>query len=231
MKRRLPVTIVAATLLCGPSIADTAHVAQNARASAPPAGSDTAPPQNRRFTFGAGLSLFGATLEAGYRVTPRFGLRVPVGMADVDFDTDIEGRSLSTRIDVRGAALVGDFYPSGSGLRLSAGVGHASYVLDGTAEDIAFEDTGITTGVDIRAENRRKIMPLAGIGYDLSVGRRGSLSLDAGIMLGNGFSLDASDPSGRVSRQEVDEEISEVRDALDGLDMIPVVNLRVAFRF
>lgn len=195
-------------------------------ASAPALAQDSG-----RFTVGAGLSTLGPTLEAGYRVNARLGLRVPAGYFDYDFDETEAGIRYDVETRFGGLGLLGDFYPAGGGLRLSAGALINRYALDGRGRGdgeiggTEYSDVDLT----LEAEPQNAVMPMLSVGYDGRLGARWMLSADLGAMFPGGYDIRLRDRSGQVSEADLASEIDDLEDDLPGV--LPYVKFTAAFRF
>ena len=176
-----------------------------------------------------GLSTMGALVEPGYRVNDHFGIRAPIGYASGDVDYDTDETSYTADAKIGGLGLVGDLYPWGGAVRISAGVVQATYEADLLSSD--YEFNGMTGRLQADVSQSRDIAPIAGIGVDLPVFRRGLVRLDAGAIFTGGFDVRAAETSGRVPQELVDAEIADIREDIDGIDAVPFLRISIGFRF
>lgn len=188
-------------------------------------------------SLGLGISTMGATIEGGYRITPRMGVRgLYAGLPD--YSDTIEVDNINYDVDGRlgGFALMGDYFPNGGALRLSAGVFVSNSELSGRttaspSNPIEVGGTTFTTGETVQTdvEFRNSIAPMATLGYVYQTRSRFSLSAEAGVIGNNGFDVDVTGSG--VPQSELDAEAANVRDDLDDYKVYPFVSLMVGFRF
>lgn len=179
-------------------------------------------------TFGA--SSLGATVEPSMRLSDHWGVRMPIGGGNFDFDDESNGEEYSGDVDLGGIGLLADYYPvAGRGFRLTAGAFYTDYSADLVANNV--QVSGITTNITAEISQEDRFLPAVAVGYDGRLGERGLLSVSVGGMFGNEFDLDARESTGLVSQDQVDQEVADIRDDLKDFDIIPFVQLSVGFRF
>jgi hypothetical protein len=181
--------------------------------------------------IGIGASTLGATVEATYRISDRFGLRVPASYLDGSYSDTDDGIAYDLDLTMGGVGLLGDYYPGGGGFRLSGGAFVATLDGDGRARGNGTVGETAYTGVDLEvdASARNGVMPALAVGYDAGLGARWLVSADLGALYTGGFDVGIRDRSGQVSQADLDAEIRKQQD--DAPDFYPYVKLTVAFRF
>lgn len=181
--------------------------------------------------IGIGASTLGATVEATYRITDSFGLRVPVGYLNGSYSDTADGIAYDLDLTVGGVGLLGDYYPGLGGLRLSGGAFVSMIEGDGNARGDGTVGNTAYTGVDlaVEAEAKNTVMPALALGYDAGIGQRWRISADLGALYTGGFDVDLRDRSGQVAQSDLDAETRDLEN--DAPDFYPYVKLTVAFRF
>jgi|GEM_PF-2061414 len=179
-------------------------------------------------TFGA--STLGLTVEPSIRLNDRWGFRAPIGAGSFDFDDESNGEDYSGDVDLGGIGLLADWYPvTGNGFRLSAGAFYTNYKADLSSDNISIG--GVVTDVEARIRQDKRFLPALAVGYDGKLGQTGLVSFTLGGMFGNKFDVTGRESSGLVPQDQVDEEVSDIRDELDDYDVIPYIQISVGFRF
>ena len=186
------------------------------------------------FGVNVGFSTLGFTIEPHWRISDRFGVRAPFGIADVAFSDTFDGREYDGDVDLGGIGLLGDIYPFDGkvvgGMRLTGGVFYTRYgaVLVQEDFDLGF---GMTTDITATVDQRRDFSPYAGFGYDGRFGKNGIISLDIGAMFGDGFSVVGSEDTGLVDQDVVDAEVAAVREEFGDLEIVPYAKVAIGFSF
>ncbi|MEV8465699.1 hypothetical protein AB0T83_02750 [Fluviibacterium sp. DFM31] len=183
------------------------------------------------FGLGFGLSTLGATLEGTYRVSDRFGLRVPLGYLSVDDTETDDGIKYDYDSQLGGIGLLGDYYTGIGGLRITGGAMLSGYDVDGTGRGSGTLGDNTYNNVNLRysADTKNAVMPMISLGYDGQVSPRWTLSADLGAMYTGGFDVSLTDKSGQVSQADLNKEIKDAED--DAPSVLPYVKFTATFRF
>lgn len=189
-------------------------------------------------TVGAGLSTFGANLEAAYQVNPTLRLRGALmgGISGSYSDTEsaaidgfaVDGTTVGDA-QLGGFALLADYYPTGGAWRLSGGVFVSNTEVSLTSEvDLAAGAEEAT----ISGKFVNEIAPMVTAGYEYRFGGGWALNFEGGVVYTNGIDLSvtATDPTAQA---EIDAD-ADVVDAIDtAKDVVvwPYLSLGVTYRF
>ena len=179
-----------------------------------------------------GSSTLGATMEAGYRLGPNFGVRGIVGYGTANFSSAYSGAPMSGSATIGGFGLLADMY-LGGGARMSAGGMVPTYQADlGISGDITVNGTAFT-GVNITGSvsTTNGIAPVLAIGYEREFLNNWGISADFGAMYTGGFTLSATDNSAQIPQVDLDAELSSTNAALGKISVLPFVKLGVSFSF
>lgn len=207
--------LLSASILCAGAFASSAVLAESRT--------------DKPFGVTLGASTLGVTLEPSWRLDDNFGMRMPIGTGSFDFSADSNGYDYDGTVDSLGLGLMGDYYPFAGGFRLSAGAFYTDYEVSLDGDDVTYQ--GITGDIRAKAEQKRNVMPALAVGYDGRLGNTGTLSMSVGGMFGSGFDVSATESTGLLTQAEINEEISDIRKDLGGLDVIPYVQIAIGFRF
>ncbi len=183
-------------------------------------------------TMSLGGGTLGATLEAGYRLGPNFGIRGIAGYGAADFSSSYSGAPMSGSATIGGFGLMADMY-FGGGARISAGGMVPNYQADlGISGDITVNGTAFT-GVNIigSVNTANGIAPVLAIGYEQAFSNNWGISADLGAMYTGGFTLSATDRSAQIPQVDLDAELSSTNAELGNISVLPFVKLGVSFSF
>ncbi len=176
--------------------------------------------------MGLKVGTLGLGADMGYAFSDFFKTRLNVNYftLDKDWDDDDEGdEPLSTNasIDCLTAGLLLDLHPFRNGFRLTGGIYHngLEFKMD--------EDFGAWKAHSSVEFN--KVAPYAGIGYGNTNENGLSFNFDIGAMFLGSPKAHYSNPA--KSQAEIEEEIKDLEDDLEGLPCYPVVMLGITYRF
>ncbi len=182
--------------------------------------------------FSLGGSTLGATLEAGYRIGPNFGVRGIAGYGRADFSTDFSGAPTTGSFNIGGIGVLADLY-FGGGARISAGGVAPNYNADlAITGDITVNGTAFNN-VDISGtiDTLNGFAPVVAIGYSKTFGNNWGISADLGAMYTGGFAITAADNSGQIPQVDLDAELAATNAELGQISILPFVKLSVSFAF
>lgn len=174
------------------------------------------------YSLGAGLTSLGATVEGTYELNNTFAvrgqfIRAPslsgsetVDVNGADYDIDGDGT-------FGGVAVVGDFYPTPLGWRLSGGLFFSNTSLDASFSgpesfdgELAFE---------------KDVAPMLTTGYKLDLGNRFYLAGDIGAIFSElEAETNSTDPA-------VQNDVDDINDELADIPAFPYVSLTVGYRW
>ncbi len=182
-------------------------------------------------SLGVGVSTLGATLEAAYRMSDTFGMRVPAAYLRGSYTDTDDGIAYDLDLAGGGVGLLGDYYPARGGFRLSGGAFVGSIDADGGARGDGTVGNTAYTGVDLAvgATARNSVMPALALGYDAGIGPGWIVSADLGALYTGGADVAIRDRAGQVAQGDIDAETRKRED--DAPAFYPYLKLTVAFRF
>ena len=182
-------------------------------------------------SVGAGLSTFGANLEAAYHLNDNFRLRgALMGGFSADYDdTGIDG-DVEGEFNLGGLALLADYYFNQSGWRVSGGLFFSDTDLSatGTTDIDGLGDVVVT--VDAKFENG--IAPMVTTAYDWRFADGWSLSSEIGLIINGGIDVDFTASDSAVQDMvDDDEDVQDTIDDASDITVLPYVSLLVAYQF
>ena len=179
-----------------------------------------------------GASTLGATLEAGYRIGPNFGLRGIAGYGVAGFSSTYSGAPLDVTATIGGYGLLADVY-FGGGARISAGGMVPNYRADLAISGDITVNGNTFSGVDITGniDSTRRIAPVLAFGYARRFPNNWGISADLGAMYTGGFALTASDNSAQIPQADLDAELAATNTELGQINILPFIKLGVSFSF
>ena len=201
--------------------------------------SSPAPAVAQNIGVAAHAGTLGLGADVALSVAPKVSVRAGANVFPFDINFESSGIDYSLDWPSPRFMLVGDFYPAG-GFRLTGGflISSADYEVTGKlAEPVEFgdstyapEDVGTLTG----SLDTRDVSPYLGIGFGGSASRRIGLFLDAGIAF-HGRPEVSAVVDGPVNelpgfQEDLDTEVQEVQDDVDGFTVYPILSIGISFR-
>lgn len=179
--------------------------------------------------LGVGFStLLGPTLEPTLRFG-RFGLRAPVGGAEIGIEDESAGDTYEGSLQLGGAGLLADYYPFGNGFHVSAGLLRTAYGASLTGSDIAID--GAVSDIDVSFDQRRPLSPVLSLGTSGPLFGQVGYAVSAGAMFFGGLDVTARDPSGVFTQAQVDAGVQDFRDRAESMDVVPFVQVGIGLSF
>lgn len=203
------------------------------------AGSAAYAQETGQTTVSLGLSSFGGNLEAAYQIDPQWRARGAL-MGGVNFDgTQTEnGATFDLDASLGALALIADYYPTGSGWRVSAGIVKNNTSIKGTAtadngSSFEIDGTTYTSGsVTTTATFTNKFAPMVTTGYDYSFGNSWMVSGEIGAIYTGGITL-TSTGSDATLQNAIDSstEYTDARDEASKVKLYPYIGISVGYSF
>lgn len=185
------------------------------------------------FEVQAGVSTLGLTLQPSYRLGRYLGFSAPMGYATASISGDIDGFGYDANLTTGGIGLTADFYLGESGWRLAGGA-----IFNNLGAELNFEDTVTIDGttfnnVDISANIRPElsVAPMATLGYAHHFSNSWGISADIGAIYMGGLVLEASDASGQVDQNDLNDYLSDITDELAQIGVYPYLKLSISVAF
>ncbi len=187
-------------------------------------------------TVGFGGSSLGGTLQAQIPMSQTVFVRgIWATGAGGDGARNDTGFTYNYDLNLGGAAVVLDYYPSAKGFRASAGLfksnSGAQIVanIDGDRVGSTVYSNGQITG-DIRF--RHETAPMLGLGYDFARGNRFAFGAEiGGIFIGGLDAIGRSTGATTINQTDIDAEINDIKNEVGDLQIYPYISLMANFRF
>lgn len=183
----------------------------------------------------------GLVLGWAHPLNSHFGLRLDAATVGTISERRFEdGISYDARFKGDRAALLGDWFVFGGRFRLTGGITSSRYSLDllatGAGGSITVGNTTYTTTAADRFNVRVKMpsaMPYVGFGWGHQSHSGLRFSFDLGAKLGKAsLSYALSGPwAGSVSQADIDAELSELRDGVGKIRLLPQLTLGLGYSF
>ncbi len=179
-----------------------------------------------------GASTLGATVEAGYRMGPNFGLRGIFGLGQANLSRSFNGAPLTGTATLGGVGILADVYFGGGGRITAGGMAPnfgASLSAAGniTVQGTAFNNVNIVGTID----TVNSYAPVLAIGYEKIYRNNWGISADFGAIYTGGFSLSATDQSAQIPQADLNSELAGTNAELGQITILPFVKLSVSFAF
>lgn len=178
-----------------------------------------------------GFSTLGANLEAAYRVDPSFRVRgALIGGIDVSYEESDVDAEFDGDVELGGFALLGDYYPTHGGWRLSGGVFFSNSELSatGTADIDGVGVEAVTT----TAVFKNDISAMITTGYDVAMGGGWSFNSEIGLILTGGIDIDFTADNPAVQDEvDNDPDLQETKEDFEDITIYPYIGLSVSYSF
>jgi hypothetical protein len=188
--------------------------------------------------------LFGAGIGIAQPMSESFALRADVmtaGSREGDYDED--GIRYRGKLQLNRVALLGDWFVTGGGFRLSTGLGLHNAKLDLNVSGAGQQVTIGTRTVTLTASDRYdvkieypRVMPYLGLGYGHQRAEPGwGFVFDVGVFFGRakvtGQASGAGFTAAGLTQADVDAETQQIREDLGDLRVLPQVTFGASYRF
>ena len=180
------------------------------------------------FSVGVGVSTFGPSLELSYAFSDKFAVRGNYAKIGADFSADSDDDEYEGDFDMSGLGGWLDYHPFGTAFRISGG-GFVTDISGSGSADV--EIHGVTSTVNIDIENKTDFMPALAIGFDKTFDSGMFLTMDAGAMFGDGFTIEGRNPDMDFLQSEVDDELSDLSEDLADIKALPYIRIGFGVTF
>ena len=190
-------------------------------------------------TVAAGISTFGANLEAAYQVSPEFRVRgALMGGLSYSETSNEDGNEYDLDASLGAIAILADYYPTQSGFRVSGGVVFSNTNIDATTtastgSPIEIDDQSFTTGsVKASAEFANTVSPMVTAGYDYRFGNAWSIGGEIGAIYTGGVDLKATGSNAALQTAiDGSQDYADARRDADDIKFYPYLSVTVGYRF
>lgn len=186
-------------------------------------------------SVGVGLSTVGPKLELGYMYNTNIAFRgfLGVNMSQSTTETS-DGVTYDVSGNLGGAGVLVDYYPTGSGFRLSGGLFSSNTSVSMNSTITAATDIGGTSynagTIDGKLEFNRKVSPMLAVGYDWQIGPKWSIAAELGAIANNGYKASAV-AGGGIAQADLDREMQNVENDLNKTKVFPYISVMATYRF
>jgi hypothetical protein len=177
-------------------------------------------------------------LGIGYAasVSDDFAARGQFNVFKQSFSGDVgdfgAGSTLTVDLSLSSVQLVGDWYPTDSGFRVSGGVvfNNNKITVNGTGATV-----GTTGSQTVNAEIKMSdsLSPYVGVGYSTRPKDASGFgfNFDLGVMFQNPKVTLTATGAVPASQADIDAQVAKVQDAIDKLKTMPVFGIGVSYAF
>jgi hypothetical protein len=200
--------------------------------------------EDNKFAVGLGIGTNGASIEGKFAPNDLIALRGSFNYLDVFVDADFDDIAYEGDYDASTFGGFIDVAPFKNGFVLSGGAFLGDKILDldeTPTANVQIGDQSFTpsqVGTLTGQAELNSFAPYAGIGYDNFIAGSSDWSFNAraGIMFAGSPKVDLISANGTLSsdpilRQEVEAEVSNIEESIEGFKYYPVISIGVARRF
>ena len=133
----------------------------------------TAPSFAQNITAEAGLSTLGLYTAPVYEMNENIDIRLPLYFGSQNNKSTEGGTTIDGKVTSGSVGVMLNYYPSGSGLRISGGLTAGGYNFDASTASLEFDGTTYTSDFDLNIKQDTNIVPVIALGYTHPVGQSG----------------------------------------------------------
>ncbi len=178
-----------------------------------------------------GVSTLGTHIEAAYQINPTYRLRSSYyGGTSVDYEYDDNSAQFEGDAAFEGLSLIGDFYPTNSGWRISAGVYWSQSEFEGEGI-VTLSGMGSAPGT-ATADFNNDVSAMVTTGYDWAVADGWRVSSEIGVIFTGGIDVTftADDPTFQPA-VDAHPDLQEIKEDAADMTLYPYLGLSVAYQF
>ena len=133
----------------------------------------TTPSFAQNITAEADLSTLGLYAAPVYEMSENIDIRVPLYFGSQNYKSTEVGTTIDGKVTSESVGVMLDYYPSGSGFRISGGLTAGGYNFDASTASLEFDGTTYTSDFDLNIKQDKNIVPVIALGYTRPVGQSG----------------------------------------------------------
>jgi hypothetical protein len=133
----------------------------------------TTPSFAQNITAEAGLSKLGLYADPVDEMNVNIDIRVPLHFGSQNYKSTEGGTTIDGKVTYESVGVMLDYYPSGSGFRISGGLAAGGYHFDAYTASLEFDRTTYTSDFDLNIKQDKNIIPVIALGYTRPVGQSG----------------------------------------------------------
>jgi hypothetical protein len=205
------------------------------------------PPERQPMGLGvtARVGTLGIGLDVAKSFTPQIDGRLGFNFGSIGYNRTDSGISYDSTLNLSSIQLFGDYYPFGSGFRVTGGLlaqnnrfsvtskpsSGGTYTIDN--QSFSANDVGNLTG-EFKYAN--SIAPYLGIGFGKPSNEGFGFNADLGVMFTGApkVTLNASNQTfnnNPITRAQIDNQVRQTENDLKGFNVYPVLSVGVSYGF
>ena len=184
------------------------------------------------------LGTEGVGLGAGTALTDSFGLRGEINYGSLNHDFTAADIDYQAKVRLRGIGILGDWFPTASAFRVTAGLNFNSSRVDATG----------TSGATLTINGRQysaageavqstikwpSVMPYLGVGFGHGRSKGWGMFADLGVMVGKPEATLTATPGllAQVGSAQLEAERRQLQDKADDYRVYPVLKVGISYAF
>jgi hypothetical protein len=193
----------------------------------------TTPSFAQNITAEAGLSTLGLYAAPVYEMNENIDIRVPLYFGSQNYKSTEVGTTIDGKVTSESVGVMLDYYPSGSGFRISGGLTAGGYNFDASTASLEFDGTTYTSDFDLNIKQDKNIVPVIALGYTRPVGQSGwQILAEAGARFTHlTATVSGQNALAAADKDAFESDFDEFNNELSINKFIPFITIGASFSF
>lgn len=193
----------------------------------------TTPSFAQSITAEVGLSTLGLYAAPVYEMNENIDMRVPLYFGSQNYKSTEGGATIDGKVTSESVGIMLDYFPSGSGFRISGGLTAGGYKFDASTDSLEFDGTTYTSDFDLNIKQDKNILPVIALGYTRPVGQSGwQIMAEAGARFTHlTATLSGQNALAAADQDAFETDFDEFNDELSKNKFIPFITIGESFSF
>ena len=180
-----------------------------------------------------GLSTLGLYAAPVVEMNENINIRIPLYFGSQNYSYSENGTTVDGKVTSESAGVMVDYYPTGSGFRLSGGLSAGGYNFKATTASLEFEGTTYTSDFNLNIKQDKNIAPVVALGYVRPLGQSGwAILAKAGARVTHlTATVSGQENLNAADKNAFDANFNEFNDELAKNNLIPFITIGASFSF
>ena len=193
----------------------------------------TTPSFAQNITAETGLSTLGLYAAPVFEMNENIDMRVPLYFGSQIYKSTEGGSTIDGKVTSESVGVMLDYYPSGSGFRISGGLNAGGYNFDASTASLEFDGTTYTSDFDLNIKRDKNIVPVIALGYTRPIGQsRWQVLAEAGARFTHlTATVSGQNALAAADKTAFETDFDEFNDELSKNKFIPFITIGASFSF